>query len=72
MTVTNQNFVQEEIKRSLNSGNAYNHSIHNFLSSRLLSKSIKIRKCKTLILPVVLCGCDGKTGRKEITRKTKT
>jgi hypothetical protein len=33
MTVTNQNLIQEEIKRILNSGNAY---YQNLLSSRLL------------------------------------
>jgi hypothetical protein len=38
-TVTNQNLVQEEIKRMLNSGNACCHSIHNILSSRVLSKT---------------------------------
>jgi hypothetical protein len=40
-TVTNQNLIQEEIKKRLNSGNAFYHSVQNFLSSRLLSKSIK-------------------------------
>jgi ribosomal protein S2 len=35
MTVTNQNLIQEEIKRKLNSGNACYHSIQNifFFSS---------------------------------------
>jgi hypothetical protein len=37
-TVTNQSFIQEEIKRKLNSGNACYHSVQNLLSSRLLSK----------------------------------
>jgi hypothetical protein len=54
MTVTNQNLVQEEI---LNSGNACYHLGQNLLSSRLLSKNIKIRIYKTKILPVVLHGC---------------
>jgi hypothetical protein len=36
--VTNQNLIQEEIKRRLNSGNACYHSV---LSSRLLSKKLK-------------------------------
>jgi hypothetical protein len=35
-TVTNQNLIQEEIKRRLNSGNACYHSVQNLLSSRLL------------------------------------
>jgi hypothetical protein len=55
-TVTNQNFIQKEIKRRLNSGNAYYHSVQNLLSSRLLSKNVKIRICKTVTLPVVLYG----------------
>jgi hypothetical protein len=37
-TVTNQNLIQEEIKRRLNSGNACYNSVQNLLSSRLLSK----------------------------------
>jgi hypothetical protein len=28
------------------------------LSSRLLSKNVKVRIYKTVILPVVLCGCE--------------
>jgi hypothetical protein len=35
----NKNFNQEEIKRKLNSGNAYYHSVQNLLSSHLLSKN---------------------------------
>jgi hypothetical protein len=49
--VTNQNLIQEEIKRRLNSGNACYHSVQNLLSSRLLSKNLKI-------LPAVLFGCE--------------
>jgi hypothetical protein len=56
-TVTNQNLIQEEIKRRLNSGNACYHSVQNLLSSQLLSNNVKVRICKTIILPVVLCGC---------------
>jgi hypothetical protein len=57
-TLTNQNMIQEEIKRRLNSGNDCYHSVQNLLSSRLLSKNIKIRIHKTIILPVVLYGCE--------------
>jgi ribosomal protein S2 len=42
-TVTNQNLIQEEIKRRRNSGNACYHTVQNILSSRLLSRNIKIR-----------------------------
>jgi hypothetical protein len=57
-TVTNQNLIQEEIKSRLNSGNSCYHSVQNFLSSRLLSKNVKIRIYKTIILTVVLYGCE--------------
>jgi hypothetical protein len=57
-TVTNQNLIQEEIKRRLNSGNACYHLVQKLLSSRLLSKNLKIRLYKTIILPVVLYGCE--------------
>jgi hypothetical protein len=57
-TVTNQNLIQEEIKRRLNSDNAWYHSEQNVLPSRLLSKNVKIRICKNVVLPVVLYGCE--------------
>jgi hypothetical protein len=57
-TVTNQNLIQEEIKRILNSGNASCHSVQNLLSSYLLLKNVKIRIYQTIILPVVLYGCE--------------
>jgi hypothetical protein len=56
--VTNQNLILEEIKGRLNSGNVCYHSVQNLLSSRLLSKILKIIICKTIILPVVLYGCE--------------
>jgi hypothetical protein len=49
---------QGEIKRKLNYGNACYQSAQNLLSSRLLSKSVKIRIYKSMILPDVLCGCE--------------
>ena len=57
-TLTNQNSIQEEIKNRLNSGNACYHSVQNLLSSRLLSKNLKIKIYRTIILPVVLFGCE--------------
>jgi hypothetical protein len=57
-TVKNQNLIQEKIKRRLNSGNACYNSIQKLLSSRLLPKNVKIRIYKTIILPVVLYGCE--------------
>jgi hypothetical protein len=55
---TSQNLIQKEIKRRLNSGNICYHSVQNLLSSHLLSRNIKIRIYKTIILPVVLYGCE--------------
>jgi hypothetical protein len=49
---------REVIKRRLNSGNASYNSVQNLLSSRLLSKYLKIRIYKTIVLPVVLYGCE--------------
>jgi hypothetical protein len=57
-TVTNQKLNPEEIKRRLNSGNSCYHSVQNLLSYRLLSKNVKVRIYKTIILPVVLYGCE--------------
>jgi hypothetical protein len=48
-TTTNHNFIQEEIKMRLNSGNACYHSVQQLLSSRLLSKNITISTYKTII-----------------------
>jgi hypothetical protein len=57
-TVRNQNLIQEEIKTRLSSDNACYHSVQNLLSSRPLSKNVKINIYKTIILPVVLYGCE--------------
>jgi len=57
-TLANQNSIPEEIKSRLRLGNACYHSVQNLLSSRLLSKNLKIKIYKTIILPVVLCGCE--------------
>jgi hypothetical protein len=57
-TLTNQNSIHEEIKSRLKSGTACYYSVQNLLSSSLLSKNVKIRIYKTIILPVVLCGCE--------------
>jgi hypothetical protein len=57
-TVPNQNAIQQEIKSILNSENAFYHSVQNILSSRHLSKNIKIKIYKIIILPVVSYGCE--------------
>ena len=55
-TLTNQNSIQKEIKSRLKSGNACYYSVQNLLSSSFLSRNIKIYR--TIILPVVLYGCE--------------
>ena len=42
----------------LKHGNACYHSVQDLLSSSLLSKNLKIKIYRTIILPVVLCGCE--------------
>jgi hypothetical protein len=53
-TLTDQNYMQEEIKSRLNSGNACYHLGQSLLSSRLLSRNLKVKMYKIIILPVVL------------------
>ena len=57
-TITNQNSNHEEIKSRLKSGNACYHSVQNLLPSSLLSKNLKITIYRTIILPVVVYGCE--------------
>jgi hypothetical protein len=51
-TLTDQNCTHEEIKSRLNSGNACYHSVHCLLSSRLLSRNVKVKIYKIIILPI--------------------
>jgi len=57
-TLTHQNSIAEEIKSRLRLGNACYHSVQNLLSSKLISKNLKIKVHRTIILPVVLYGCE--------------
>jgi len=57
-SITDQNSIQEEIKSRLKLGNARYHSVQNLLSSMLLSKNLKIKIHRTIILSVVLYGCE--------------
>jgi hypothetical protein len=53
MTLTNKNDIHDEIKSTLNLGNAC-YSLQNLLSSHLVSENLKIKIYKSVILPVVL------------------
>ena len=57
-TLKNQNSIQEEIKSRLKSGNACYHAVQNILFSSFLSKILKIKIYRTIILPIVLYGCE--------------
>ncbi|KAJ4446865.1 hypothetical protein ANN_13565 [Periplaneta americana] len=57
-TVTNINDTREEIKHRRNMGNDCYYSVEKLLSSSLLSKNLKVRIYKTILLPVVLYGCE--------------
>jgi len=53
-TLTNQNYIQGEIKSGLKSGNSRNHSLQSLLSFSLLSKNLKIKIYRTINLLFVL------------------
>jgi hypothetical protein len=50
--------MQKEIESRINSGNACYQSVQSLLSSRLMSKNVKVKIYKTIILPVVLYWCE--------------
>ena len=54
-TLTCQNYIAEEITSRLRPGNVCYHSVQNLLTSRLLSKNLKIKTHRTIILPVFFC-----------------
>jgi hypothetical protein len=58
MTVRSQNFAWKGIEKRLNSANACYHSIQNFLCSYVLTKNLKIKIYETIILLLVLYGCE--------------
>jgi len=65
--LTYKNSIQEEIKGRLKSGNACYHSAQNLLYFSVLSKNIKIKINRNIILHVVLyvCGTWSLTPREE-------
>jgi hypothetical protein len=58
MILTNKNDIHDEIKSRLNMGNACYYSVQNLLSSHLISKNLKIKIYRTVILLVVLYECE--------------
>jgi hypothetical protein len=56
-TLTSKLYVQRD-KKKTNLVNACYHLVQSLLSSHLLSKNIKVKIHNTIILPVVLYGCE--------------
>jgi hypothetical protein len=52
----NQNSIQKDVKHRLKSGNDCYYWVQNLLSSRLLSKNLKIRIYRTIIWPSFCMG----------------
>jgi hypothetical protein len=52
-SLTNQNTIDEDIKCRMQSGNACYYAMQNLLSSCLLSKHIKVKIYRTVILPIL-------------------
>jgi hypothetical protein len=50
--------IKEEIKSRLKSRNACYHSVQNLLSSGLFYKNLKSKLYRTIMLPVILYGCE--------------
>jgi hypothetical protein len=55
--LTNRNYIQEEIKSRLKLGNACYHLVQNSVFQFAIQK-YKIKIYRTIILPVVLYGCE--------------
>ena len=51
-------YIREEIKSRLKSGNACSYSVQNLSSCSFLSKNLKIKIYRTVIMPVVWYGCE--------------
>jgi hypothetical protein len=56
ITLTDQNCMNEEINSRLNLGNACYRLVQSLLSSHVLSRNIKVKIYKTIILPAILYG----------------
>jgi hypothetical protein len=57
-TIANQNLIKEETKRRLNSVMLATNQSRTFCGLVCCLKNIKIGICRTIILPVVLYGCE--------------
>jgi len=56
--VTSKTEVTEKLKSRLVSGNACFYSVQKLLTSRLISRKLKLKIYRTVILPELLYGCE--------------
>ena len=56
--MTKQNYINGEIKCRIKAENSCYCSVQTLLSSRLFSKYLKVKLYNTIILPIVLYGCN--------------
>jgi len=57
-SVANQNSINEELRNRFKTRNACYRSVQNLLPSSFVSKYIKIKIYRKVILPFVLYGCE--------------
>jgi len=57
-TLTDRSSIPQEIKSRLKSGSGCYHLVQNLLSSSLVSRNLKIKIYRTIILPIVFYGCE--------------
>jgi hypothetical protein len=57
-TLTNENYIRQEMRIRLNLGNACYNSVQNLLSSCLQSQNFRNKIYRTTTLPVVFYGCE--------------
>jgi hypothetical protein len=57
-TATNQSRIHEEIKNRLKTETTCCCSVQSILYFRFLSKNLKVKIYQTVILTVILCGCE--------------
>jgi len=55
--VTSKHEVTEEIKIGLESGNECFYSVQKLLTSRLISRKLKLKIYRTVVLPLIIYGC---------------
>jgi len=58
INLTNKNSIRHEIKSRMKSGHACYYSGQNLLFPSLLSKNLKNKIYRNIILPIVSYGCD--------------